>query len=304
MANLAKAILKSILLSSGVCKRILSKAAFPGVAVLCYHGIRDDSWPVGAMNFEQLHMRAGELEAHCRFIREFCNPISLNDWRAASIGGPDLPKRPVLFTFDDGYRTVFTLALPILKKYGIPAVIFISDAPMRKRSLYWFDAAARKYGEEKVEGFKKLSFSERKKICEGLNMPVNDDDAHALLREDEIFSLSEIPGFEIGAHTSGHDILSCMSIEEQRKCILENKKYLETLTGKPIKAFAYPNGEPGKDYTLETVKIVKDVGFDVAFTTRYGFAKFDEPCLEYSRFFMLSGISAYELAWKLLRCIK
>jgi len=302
MANIARAALKSILFASGAYKRILSRVAFPGVAVLCYHGLRDDSQPLGVMNFEQLHVRAGELEAHCRFAREFCNPISLNDWRAASSGGPALPKRPVLFTFDDGYRTIFTLALPILKKYAIPAAIFISDAPMRNRSLYWFDAAARKYGEEKVEGFKKLSFLEWQDLYDKTRTLVNDDDPHALLKEDEVIAISNLPGFEIGSHTTKHGILSSMQPEEQREEILQNKDYLERVISKKIKAFAYPNGEPGKDYTSATVEILRDKGFDMAFTTRYDYARVSDYFLELPRFPMLSGISAYELAWRLLRC--
>ena len=45
-------------------------AAFPGVAVLCYHGVRADAWPPGTIPFEPLHVRAAELEGHCRLIRE------------------------------------------------------------------------------------------------------------------------------------------------------------------------------------------------------------------------------------------
>jgi hypothetical protein len=64
-------------------------------------------------------------------------------------------------------------------------------------------------------------------------------------------------------------------------------------------AFAYPNGQPGEDYTTETVSLVKENGFEMAFTTRNGFATPGESPLEYSRFLMLADISAAELAHRL-----
>ena len=61
----------------------------------------------------------------------------------------------------------------------------------------------------------------------------------------------------------------------------------------------YANGQPSDDFTSETVKLVEELGFDFAFTSRHGFASSSEPPLERSRLLMLSGISAAELAHRL-----
>lgn len=54
-------------------------------------------------------------------------PVALADWVA---GKGALPDRPVLITFDDGYTSAYTEALPILKRHGMRAVLFlITDAP-------------------------------------------------------------------------------------------------------------------------------------------------------------------------------
>ncbi|MDI3270066.1 MAG: polysaccharide deacetylase family protein [Bacillota bacterium] len=41
------------------------------------------------------------------------------------LSGGEVPKKRVLITFDDGYRSTLTLALPVLKKYGFTAVEFV-----------------------------------------------------------------------------------------------------------------------------------------------------------------------------------
>ena len=104
---------------------------------------------------------------------------------------------------------------------------------------------------------------------------------------------------EIGNHTAGHLILARASRKEQLDQIARNNARLEAWTGRPVKAFAYPNGRPGQDYTDESVKLVKDLGFDIAFTTRDGFATAYEPPMERSRFMMVAGISSGGLAHRL-----
>lgn len=304
MIKLIPKNVRRIILSLGLVEYRLRRLEFPGVAVLCYHGIRDDSWPSGTMAFEQLHVRARELEEHCRMIRRLCNPISLNDWRAALSGGPPLPKRPVLFTFDDGYRSVFTLARPVLKKYNIPAVVFLCHNPIEGRLMYWFDAVARASGEKEVERVKRLPYDEWKDYCSKFDMSVDDNDAHALLKKDEVVSLGEDKDFEIGGHSAEHVILGHLDINQQQHQIVRNKEYLEGLLSRNINAFAYPNGKPGEDYSRDTVKMVQDAGFDTAFSTRQGFADLKASALERPRFLILSGISAAELAWRLLHYAK
>ena len=142
----------------GFHNRWLERDRFPGVAVVCYHAVRPDDWPAGRMAFEGRHVRASELDAHCAFLQSNCHPITLAQWRAAAAGGPPLPARPVLVTFDDGYRSVKTVARPILERHGVPAVLFLCTEAVEQRRLHWFDAIGLTRGEAAVQDLKRASF--------------------------------------------------------------------------------------------------------------------------------------------------
>ena len=115
----------------------------------------------------------------------------------------------------------------------------------------------------------------------------------------ELGTLAGIPGIEIGGHTVRHPILARASATEQRQEIEPNLKSIAEWTGKPVRAFAYPNGRPGFDYNADTMAILRDTGIDIAFNTHGDFARTGEPSLERSRFLLLDDTSAGELAHRM-----
>jgi len=287
---------KRTLLGLGHYKRRLRANRFPGVAVLCYHAVRPDDWPAGRMVFEGLHVRAAELDAHCRVLTSMCHPISFARWRAALDGGPPLPERAVLVTFDDGYRTVATVAQPILKRHGVPFTVFVCSTPVEERTYFWYDAVALRDGEKEVQRLKRVPFEEWSIATHAARREVAENDPHAPLTIGEIGELGQ-NGVELGGHTASHPILARADCAEQHSEILRNRTSLEAWAARPVKAFAYPNGEPS-DYSRETVSILTALGFASAFTTQSGFASGD--CrFECPRFLMLAGVSDAELAHRL-----
>ncbi|MFQ5788797.1 MAG: polysaccharide deacetylase family protein, partial [Thermodesulfobacteriota bacterium] len=70
--------------------------------------------------------------------------------------------------------------------------------------------------------------------------------------------------FEIGGHTISHpEDLKRLTYTQLCEEICYNKKWLEDITGKPIKSFCYPGGR----YNEETVRVVKECGYENARTT-------------------------------------
>ena len=87
---------KAGLLASRWYTRRLAHDTFPGVVVLCYHGVRSRAWRADESAFPNLHVGEATFDGHCRVIAQTCQPIGLDDWRTALSGGRPLPPRPVL----------------------------------------------------------------------------------------------------------------------------------------------------------------------------------------------------------------
>jgi peptidoglycan/xylan/chitin deacetylase (PgdA/CDA1 family) len=79
-----------------------------------------------------------EFERHVQTIRRYFQPIGIAELIAAFDGEP-LPKRPIVVTFDDGYRDNVEVALPILKRHDVKAVFFVATEYISRRRVFWWD---------------------------------------------------------------------------------------------------------------------------------------------------------------------
>lgn len=298
MNPVVSAGIKAALLAAGWYGWRVRRRPLPGVLTLCYHGVRPTSWRRDEAAFSNLHVASDTFDGHCRVIAETCHPITLDMWREALAGGRALPDRPVLVTFDDGYRSVFEAARPLLERYRIPAVLFVCTEPIQRQHLFWFDAFARSRGAAAVDDAKSHQLRHGPATLTSWTVAADPDDPLAPLTIDQLKALAD-DGHEIGVHTATHAPLAGATRERQRHELLSCRDALRQWLGRPVTALAYPWGHPGIDYTQETVAIARDLGFDFAFTTRPSFARATEPPLERSRFLMLSEVTPSELAHRI-----
>ncbi len=56
--------------------------------------------------------------------------IDLYDLSLAITGKKDLPEKPIILTFDDGYRDNYENAFPILQEYGFSGTFFVVTQPI------------------------------------------------------------------------------------------------------------------------------------------------------------------------------
>jgi peptidoglycan/xylan/chitin deacetylase (PgdA/CDA1 family) len=290
--------LKTGLLAAGWYARRLEKDAFPGVVVLCYHGVRRSHRDDLRTPFANLHVTAEALDAHCRLVAETCHPIDLATFCAARDGGRALPERPVLVTFDDGYRSVFELARPILLRHKIPATVFVCSEPVRRQRLFWFDAVTLALGPNAVADLRALPGEGWRTAAVEHDTPASAAPHLAPMTEAQVRQLAD-EGFTIGVHTASHAPLAQAPADVQRHEMSSCRSALEAWTGQRVDSIAYPFGAPGADCTDETFAIAAGLGLTAGFTTRSDFARPGTPALAQPRFVVLAAVTAAELAHRI-----
>lgn len=118
-------------------------------------------------------------------------------------------------TFDDGFRSVRTEAMPVLESRGNPFAVFVNWMAIEKDALY--------NGPN--------------------NQLVTGGPSRVFLDADEVVALSRA-GVTIGSHSATHRNLAHCSASELEAEIGENKRNLERLLGTPVRDFAFPFGGP------------------------------------------------------------
>lgn len=91
------------------------------VPVLMYHVIQR---PFADSPYPGLYVPRAEFAAQMRWLdRHGYEAVTLQRVYDAWHGDAILPRRPVVLSFDDGYRSHYTNALPILRSHGWPGVL-------------------------------------------------------------------------------------------------------------------------------------------------------------------------------------
>ena len=141
------------------------------VLVLCYHGV-SDRWP------SSLAVTPEQLEQQLRFlVRRGYRGTTFEQ----AVTSPPAA-RTLAVTFDDGYRSVLTHALPVLESLGVPGTVFVvSDFVGQERPMSWPG------------------------ISEWIGTPHEDE--LVSLTWDELGLLRDA-GWEVGSHTRSHPRLS------------------------------------------------------------------------------------------------
>jgi len=90
------------------------------VAILGYHEFSETSPET------EMRIRPSKFRRQMETIRQLgLKVITLEEFTAWKDDGKEIPKKSVLLTFDDGWKSIYTDAYPILKEFGYPFTIFL-----------------------------------------------------------------------------------------------------------------------------------------------------------------------------------
>lgn len=283
---------------ASLARRALATAAPAGadgcLSVLIYHRVLRAPDPL--LPDEPT---AGEFEQTMRWIRSTFNVIPLADGIAGLRDGR-LPQRALAITFDDGYANNATLAAPILASLGLHATFFLATGyldggRMFNDTVLEAVRAAREVLDLQIIGLGRYEFTsdadrraaltalldvlrdqpprERADLAERIADAAGAPRASSPMMTGEQAARLATDGFTLGAHTVNHPILARLADDVARDEILASRCRVEQLAGASVNLFAYPNGRPNRDYTPNTVRLVREAGFVGAVTTSPGAAR-------------------------------
>jgi peptidoglycan/xylan/chitin deacetylase (PgdA/CDA1 family) len=230
------------------------------------------------------------------YLASHCQVLTVSEVLAALRSGnrKDLPARAVLVTFDDGYCDFEEQAWPILKRYKIPATLFVPTAyPDHPEQTFWWDdlyqalqnancketldtpagtfslsdAASRNQAYQRLKNYMKtLKHAETilrvRDVCNELGVQPADN---CIMSWNSLRKLGR-DGLTLGAHTRTHPLLNRISVDEARQEVIGSFEDLEREIGFALPILAYPSGELSK----EVMRMLEREGFSLAFTTKRG----------------------------------
>src|SRR6185312_3150637 len=128
----------------------------PRFAIVCHHRIGSGGVPYYS-NFSP-----EAFEKQIRFLRSNYHLVSMDEL-CRGLDAKESRGQAVAITFDDGYRDIYTHAFPILRKYKIPAMVYLTAAAIETGELSWYDRVfaiamnSRRYALEiEIDGPKRL----------------------------------------------------------------------------------------------------------------------------------------------------
>ena len=272
--------------------------------ILMYHGVTADAG-IGLVNHSGKHVHIDLFRRQLQMLRRHRKVAPLAVLVQALQKQQDVSGM-VAITFDDGYLNNAECAAPVLADLKLPATFFLSTGFIGTARWAWVDrleaalqAAAR--GQFRIsllgERVQLDGIVQRIELLRSIKVILKTmswDAAEASVRllEEELRVEQTEPwgvyrfmswdharqlveaGFEVGAHTVNHALLSRMPLAEAEHEISASRERIVAEVGSCSATFCYPNGKHS-DYTQGVMDICRRQ-FAAAVSTELGAARSDE----------------------------
>jgi peptidoglycan/xylan/chitin deacetylase (PgdA/CDA1 family) len=203
------------------------------VPVLMYHSISGDP-ETGVAPYYKTATNPAVFEEQIRFLTDqgYQSVDVAEAFRLLNTKVPTATK-PVVITFDDGFRDFHDVAFPILKKYRQTAVVYLPSA--------FIDGSRRSF-----KGRECLTWSEVREL--------------------------RGQGIRFGSHTVSHPKLYELSWKEIEEELANSKERIERELGEEVSGFAYPFAFPQQDrrFTDRFIRLLRQRGYGHCCTTVIG----------------------------------
>ena len=248
--------------------------------VLTYHRV---DWPDASAHLYPgtLSATPDEFDWQMEHLANRYHPVDVHEVLSAVRRERELPPRSVLITFDDAYRDFSVHAWPTLRKWSVPALLFVPTAyPADREIAFWWDRlhqAARAAGllETAVDRRRVRAIFRRVKALPHPDaMALVDDFCRAheagaagndVLSWEELRQLAD-EGLDLAGHTCTHPLMTRLAVDRAIQEATNSRDDLRSQLGTDLPVLAYPDGACSQ----ELARSLQDAGFEMAFTTQRG----------------------------------
>ena len=182
----------------------------PSIPILMFHSLDEGDSPI---SFPPAVFRRGVARLQAAGYRV----VSLTELAYCLKGGMPFPDKALVITFDDGYRTVFDEAFPVLRQHGMTATVFLTVGQPQEG-----EDRRRRYDRRRATRLPRLAGRE-------------------MLSWREIGEMHRA-GMDFGAHTLSHPDLRRLPEAMIEREIGVSKSVIEDALGRGVTSFAYPGG--------------------------------------------------------------
>lgn len=160
-------------------------------------------------------------------------------------------------TFDDGYESIFNYAFPILKKYSIPATVFINPVYVGQLNTWDINLGWLRFNH---------------------------------LYWDQIKKLSNF-GWEIGSHGLTHTDLTRLDKGDLQEELVYSKKLIEKKIHHHVRSISYPFGNVNVDVCAESINCGYQYGFSMS---QYLPGQYEKMCIPRTGIYLVDSYTSFK----------
>lgn len=318
----ARRLAARILFASGAIDAYRRRTLRNRAVVLMYHRVfpREEG---KAAAFEGIQVAPDTFALQMAYLRKHFHLLSLDDLRRHLRNRTPFPPSSCLVTFDDGWRDNYIHAYPVLNRYEIPAVVFLTVGYIGTRKRFWQERTF-----AALQGIREAAWRNSGIAARDRNLPegIRIEELLALpegkvLKEvrEQIRSLKKLPlsriepivdaisasaGLTGASSIEGDPFLSWEEIEKMSRGgidfashgltheILTNissdevrKEGLESrrIIEEKIRKSVYAFSYPNGDHDPVVRKCIGECGYEIAFGTSRGYTRTEDDPLSLKR---------------------
>lgn len=255
------------------------------LTVAMFHRVlarHDPRWPTADPHYTLSDV---SFESCVAFLERHYHPVTVSEVLSASTGRTVLPRRALLVSFDDGWHDTLEYAAPIMRKRGIPGVVFVASRWIGSRFGFWQEELRRiaPSAEATIALDEALSsrvaagamwFEETRRYLAQLPddlattmvleaaREAPEPERPAMMSAEDLRELSD-HGLDVGVHGASHSPLTSVTNPEAE--LREAQDTLARVLGGPpaINSMSFPHGRYGERELLAAAA----AGIELSFTS-------------------------------------